>query len=81
MIKLKTHITAEKNQFTSKAGKLVSFTTVFIFLPNMPYPEKLELFGNVPPTGVYDGVYKIDVYQGRLRLTPDYTKFTLSEAK
>lgn len=77
MIKLKTHITPEKKEFISKSGKLVKLTTVFIFLPNMPYPEKLELFGEVPPSGVYDGVYKIDIYQGRLQLKPDYPKFTL----
>lgn len=81
MIKLKTHVTAEKKEFTSKAGKPVSLTTVFVFLPNSPYPEKLELFGDVPPQGVYEGVYKIDIYQGRLQLSPDYNKFVLTESK
>ena len=81
MIKLKTHITADKREFTSKAGKLVKLTTVFVFLPNLPYPEKIDLFGEVPPAGVYDGVYKIDIYQGRLQLSPEYDKFTLSESK
>ena len=81
MIKLKTHITADKREFTSKAGKLVKLTTVFVFLPNLPYPEKIDLFGEVPPAGVYDGVYKIDIYQGRLQLSPEYDKFSLSENK
>lgn len=81
MIKLKTHITEDKRQFTSKAGKPVTVTTVFVFLPNLPYPEKMDLFGDVPPAGVYDGVYKIDIYQGRLQLAPDYSKFSLAESK
>lgn len=81
MIKLKTHITDDKREFTSKAGKPVKVTTVFVFLPNIPYPEKMQLFGDMLPAGVYDGVYKIEIYQGRLQLTPDLGKFSLAESK
>lgn len=81
MIKLKTHITPEKKEFISKAGKPVKLTTVFVYLPNMPYPEKMELFGEVPPAGLYDGVYKVVIYQDRLQLRPEFEKFTMSEAK
>lgn len=81
MIKLRTHITDEKKEFTSKSGKPVKLTVVFVFLPSLPYPEKLELFGDLPPSGLYDGVYILEVYQGRLQLRPEYDKFTLSESK
>ena len=69
MIKLKTHITEDKRQFTSKAGNPL-VTTVFVFLPN---PLTLKKGFDVPPAGVYDGVYKI--YRRY------YTKFSLAESK
>lgn len=81
MIKLRTHITDEKKEFTSKSGNLVKLTKVYVFLPNLPYPEMLELFGDLPPSGLYDGVYSLEIYQGRLQLRPEYDKFTLSESK
>lgn len=81
MIKLRTHITDEKKEFTSKTGKPFKLTVVFVFLPNLPYPEKIELFGDLPPSGLYDGVYSLEIYQARLQLRPEYDKFTLSESK
>lgn len=81
MIKLKTHVTAEKREFTSRAGKPVKLTSVFVFLPNSPYPVQIDLFGDVPSAGIYEGVYNIGVYQGRLHLSPNFNKFTLIESK
>lgn len=72
MFKLKVHLTENKRDLTSKAGKDFTLVESFVFLPNSPYPEKISFFDVGLAAGVYQVPAKIEVYNGRLTVALDF---------
>lgn len=85
MTTLKVHVTGNQRSFVSKAGKPITIHECYVFLGGSPYPEKIDVFPSsdsaVPAAGVYAVPVKVDIYQGRLGASLDFSNSKLLEEK
>lgn len=73
MTAVKVLVTDEVREFVSKAGKPVAFTSVYVFLPSRPFPERIEVYGRLAlVAGEYQVPIVFEVRDNRLNLNLNF---------
>lgn len=75
MFTLAVTVTNQCRTFISKAGNEVTFTTVYIHLPGLPFPEKVDVFGRLTlQPGEYKVPATLKIQDQRLVAELDYSQ-------